>query len=139
MALTKFKCIPVVIQLSNCTCTLAAQVTTECDQSMVESGVTNCRQTLPVFTFMNKRGNTNTEPYKLNSDNIFKVIQEEIQQPVKENGANNARKVHVVCLLTDTHVSGHNSAYGCLHKTLFFFSTPTQNLYFYIPISGQLQ
>jgi len=49
---------------------------------------------------------------------------------VKEKGADNARKVHVVCALTDTLVSGHNSTYGCLH---------TQNLYFYIPISGQLQ
>lgn len=48
----------------------SAQVTTECDQSMVESGATNCRQTLPVFTFMNKRGNTNMEPYKLKSNDF---------------------------------------------------------------------
>ena len=50
--------------------TYSSQVTTECDQSMLESGATDCRQTLPVFTFMNKRGNTNMEPYKLKSNNF---------------------------------------------------------------------
>lgn len=48
----------------------SSEVTTECDKSMVESGATDCRQTLPVFTFMNKQDNTNMEPCKLKSHNF---------------------------------------------------------------------
>ena len=69
-----------------------------------------------------------------------------MQQPVEEKGADNARKVHVVCPLIDTHVSGHGHSHKLTQlylwlpsQTPVFFSTPTQNLHFYIPISGQLQ
>ena len=49
-------------------------------------------------------------------------------------------KLHTVeALLTNTLIAAAERAtYNCLHKTLFS-STAIQTLYFYIPVSSQLQ
>ena len=53
-----------------------------------------------------------------------------MQQPVEEKGADNARKVHVVCPLIDTHESGH----GHSHKlTQLYLWLPSQT-----PVFSQL-
>ena len=72
---------------------------TACDQSMVESGMTKGGKTLPdpasFFFSVNEHNNTNTKPQakKQRFVKLSKNFPEEKQQLVKENDADNIRKV----------------------------------------------
>ena len=48
---------------------------------------------------MNEHDNTNIEPYNHKEQRFFEVIQNEILQPKDEKGADDAKKVHVLCEL----------------------------------------
>ena len=94
VALTKIKCIPIVIYLSRIVS--SSGFITARDQSMVGIGVTEGGKTLPVFFFVNEHNNihnnTNMKP-QAKKQKIFKVIPEEKQQLVEEKDADNIRKV----------------------------------------------
>ena len=61
MTLSKIKCIPIVIHLSN-NVPRSGYITARDQFSMVESGIQKAGKTLPVFFFMNKYNNTNMKP-----------------------------------------------------------------------------
>ena len=103
MALTKIKCIPIVIHLSNVprSSFLCSGYVTARDQSMVESGVTEGRKTLPVFTFGDEHTQQEsiTQTLRLKRSQQAKkqrfsklVIPEEKQQLLEEKDADNIRK-----------------------------------------------
>ena len=84
--------------LSNVPC--SGYIFTACDQSMVESGMTkggkNTARSCQFFFFsVNEHNNTNTKPQakKQRFVKLSKNFPEEKQQLVKENDADNIRKV----------------------------------------------
>ena len=75
MALTKIKCIPIMINLSN---VLRSRYITARDQSMVESGVTEGVKTLPVFFCVDEPNNSNKKPQQAKEQRFSKLSQRTI-------------------------------------------------------------
>ena len=88
MALTKIKCIPIVIDRDTlCNVPRSGYITAR-DQSKVKVAWQMVGKTLPVFFFVNEHNNTNTKPQD-KKQRFLKLSQERKQQLVEEKDADN--------------------------------------------------